>query len=142
VALLLGAVGMYAYFSLIGIVKFISMKQGLDKWIFHLPKSLQETVFLAHCSVEGLLVSLAVFGSLGIFLGRIVENKPLLFGFIEFLGAAIFYFAYHYLVLHGDFLWMEDVPAWSQILPFFLWLFICLTGSLVGNSRFKRNLTT
>jgi hypothetical protein len=65
----------------------------------------------------------------------------LLFGFIEFLGAIIVYFSYNYFVFHGDLLWMEDVPAWSQILPFFIWLLICLIAPLLGNSRFKRHLT-
>lgn len=140
-ALLFGAIGMYVFFAVIGVASVISMKLGLERWVFFLPKSLQATAFLAHSNMEGLLVSLVVFGSTGIFLGRIVENKPMLFGFIEFIGAATFYFAYHYLALHGDFLWLEDVPAWSQILPFFIWLLICLTAPLVGYSRFKRHLT-
>ena len=141
VALLFGAVGMYVFFAVIGVVSVISMKQGLERWVFYLPKSFQETAFLAHSNVEGLLVSLAVFGSTGIFLGRIVENKPMLFGFIEFIGATTFYFVYHYLALRGDFLWIENVPAWSQLLPFCIWLLICLTAPMVGNSKFKRHLT-
>lgn len=141
IALLLGAVGMYIFFAVIGLVSTTSMKQGLEKWVFLLPKSLQATAFLAHSTMEELLVSLVVFGSTGIFLGRIVDNKPMLFGLFEFIGAATFYFAYHYLALHGNFLWLEDVPAWSQVLPFFFWLLICLTAPLVGYSKFKRHLT-
>lgn len=58
VALLLGAAGMYVYFALIGVVSFLSAKQGMHKWVFSLPKSLQETAILAHYGIEELIASL------------------------------------------------------------------------------------
>lgn len=140
VALLLGTAGMYVCFALIGVVSVLSTKQGIHKWVFSLPKSLQETAILAHHGVEAFIVSLIVFGMLGFALGKLSKEKPVVLGFFEFIGAITFYFAYHYLVFHGDFLWIDDVPIWSQLLPFFIWLLICLSAPLVGNSKFRRHL--
>lgn len=140
-ALLIGAAGMYVFFALIGAVSVLSTKQGLHQWVFRLPKPFQETAILAHHGVEAFIVSLIVFGTLGFTLGKLSKEKPVMLGFFEFIGAITFYFAYHYLVFHGNFLWIDDVPIWSQLLPFFIWLLICLSAPLVGNSKFRRHLT-
>lgn len=141
VALLLGAAGMYVYFALIGLVSVLCTKQGMHKWVFSLPKSIQETAILAHHGIEELITSLIIFGTLGLVLGKLIKEKPVVLGFLEFAGAVTLYFAYHYLVFHGNLLWLDDVPVWSQILPFFIWLLICLSAPLIGAGNFKQHFT-
>jgi hypothetical protein len=137
IALILGALSLYAYFALIGIVAVWSMENHLVRWIYYLPKSIQATAYLLHTNLEEGVVAVPVLGLSGIILGIIVNKSPAFFGFMGFLGALSFYLIQHYFVLSGNFMWIESVPAWSQLLPFIMWLFIFLYAPVFGNKKLK-----
>ena len=136
-ALLFGSLSLYIYFALIGVVTVWGDEKILYSWIFELPKPIQQTAYLLSTDLEGFIIAIPVLGSFGLILGFIVKKYPLLFGFIEYIGALSFYFMYHVFILDGNFMWIDSVPVWSQILPFFLWLFIFLCASLIGNKKLK-----
>jgi hypothetical protein len=133
----LGGLSMYLYFALIGVVKVMSMKFCLHKWIFNLPKPLQQTAYLLHNNFEELIVAVLILGSSGIIIGLLVENKPAFFGFMEFVGATTFYFVFHVVVLNGNFMWTDEIPIWSQVMPFISWFLICLCTPIIGNKIIK-----
>jgi len=138
IALLLGALSLYIFFALIGVVTVWSAKSHLYAWIFNLPKTCQPTAFLLHNNLEELIVAVPVLGVAGLILGITVNKKPVLFGLIAFVGALCFFFIYHMIVFDGNLIWIDSVPAWSQILPYFMWLLIFVCTSLIGNKKLKK----
>ncbi len=139
IALLLGAISLYIYFSLIGVVLVWCTKIHLYSWILNLPKIFQPTAYLLTSHLVEFIVAVPVLGVAGIIIGVIVNKLPVLFGFILFIGSLSFFFIFHILMYDGDLIWIDSVPAWSQILPYFIWLFIFVCSSWIGNKKLKKH---
>jgi len=137
IALLLGALSLYMFFALFGVFAAFSTEHRLYSWVLSLPKSLRQTGFLFHRGLEDFAIALPIMGFAGLIVGIIVTKRPILFGFIQFIGAMIFYFVYEYIVFDNQFIWIDSIPVWSQILPFVTWMCIFMCAVLFGNKKLK-----
>ena len=134
IALSLGALSLSIYFCVIGVVLVRLLEIDIYSLISYFPKAFHSTLFLLTSHFIEILVAVPILGIAGLLIGMIADKRPLLFGGLGFIGALGFFFSNH----NGELLWIDSVPIWSQILPFFIWLSVYLCSSWVGHIKLKK----
>ena len=139
-ALILGGICGWLFFSLIGVVAVLNVDHKYYRWTMLLPRNYGGTAWWIHAGLMEFVSAIPVTLVTGVPLGILIRKSPQFYGFITFVG--VFVFSVILYSIWGD-SWRDIAiwwyPAWLGIIRVVFLVGLCiLTTSLGYHIRRRR----